>query len=162
MSGPRHTAHEQPFEVVIRYPHHPRAGECVVAYRRVVHAGRIHFVIEQPDGCRVLLPAWMSESWAATLPTIEVPRLSLDALRELRGLVDAQVVSSSSSSKMIRTAGDGDAERPTATTRSIRAHNKRNSPPSARSHRSRGDRKSTQATDKRVQRRPRKGKGSGR
>jgi hypothetical protein len=26
--------------------------------RRVLHGARVHFAIEQPDGCRVLLPAW--------------------------------------------------------------------------------------------------------
>jgi hypothetical protein len=31
-------------------------------------------VIEQPDGCRVLLPAWMTESSAAILPMVAVPR----------------------------------------------------------------------------------------
>ena len=32
-------------------------------------------VIGQPDGCRLLLPAWMTESWATALPTVDVPRL---------------------------------------------------------------------------------------
>jgi hypothetical protein len=76
-------------------------------------------MIEQPDGCRVLLPAWMTESWAASLPTVEVPRLSMDSLRELRALVDAQVVSSAPSSETIRTAGDDDGTaRTMPTTRS--------------------------------------------
>jgi excisionase family DNA binding protein len=110
-------------------------------------------VIEQPDGCRVLLPARMTESFAATLPMVEGPRLALDSLRELRGTVDALVVSSSSSSKTIRTGGDGDGvKRATATTRSVVTHNKRNSAAAARSHSSRRDRKSTQAADKRMQR----------
>src|SRR3984893_11636571 len=89
-TGPRHTTQEHPFEVVIHYPHHPRAGECVVAFRRVIHGGRLHYAIEQTNGCRVLLPAWMTESGAAALPMVEVPRLSLASLRELRGLVETR------------------------------------------------------------------------
>jgi hypothetical protein len=91
-TGPRHTAQEQPFEVVIQYPHHPRASERVLVLRRVIHGARVHFVIEQPDGCRVLLPAWMTETYAAALPMVQVPRLSLVSLRELRSLIDAQRV----------------------------------------------------------------------
>ena len=61
--------------VVIHHLHHPRGGEWIVAYRRFVRRGRLHFVIEQPDGWRVLLPAWITKSSAVALPTVEVPRL---------------------------------------------------------------------------------------
>jgi hypothetical protein len=33
------------------------ADPGVTVLRRLIHAGYAHFVIEQPDGCRVLLPA---------------------------------------------------------------------------------------------------------
>src|SRR6266705_6440913 len=114
VTGPRHTTQEHPFEVVIHYPHHPRAGECVVALRRLIHGNRPHFVIEQPDGCCVLLPACMTESYAATLPMVAVPRLALAALRELRRLV--QLVSSLPFSETTRMGG-GDGETATARTR---------------------------------------------
>jgi hypothetical protein len=39
-SGTRHTTQEHSFEVVIQYPHHPRAGERVTVLRRVVY-GRV-------------------------------------------------------------------------------------------------------------------------
>jgi hypothetical protein len=57
----------------------------------------------------------MTESWAATLPMVAVPRLPLAALRELRGLVDAQLVSSLPSSETTRMGG-GDGETATART----------------------------------------------
>ena len=159
----RHTTQEHPFEVVIHYPHHPRAGECVVAFRRVVHGGRLHFVIEQPNGCRVLLPAWMTESCAAALPMVEAPRLSLASLRELRGLVDAQRVSSLPLSRTTRSSGgDDETARTRATTRSTQACYDRNSAGAARSDDARGAHRSAQASDQRMQRRPRKGEGSGR
>ena len=157
-SGLRHTAHEQPFEVVIRYPHHPRAGECVIAYRRVVHADQLHYVIEDPDGCRLLLPAWMSETFAADMPTVEAPRLRPDALRALRSLVDALVVSSLLSSEANRTGERDEAVRTSSTTRPTRYRNKHDPAPPPRSHNARRDRGSSQAVAHRVQRRPGKGK----
>ena len=71
-------------DVLIQYPHHPRAGERVAVVRRLQHGGRSHFVIEQPDGTRALLPAWMTEPWAAQLPVVKLPRLTLEALFTLR------------------------------------------------------------------------------
>src|SRR6266853_4498159 len=160
---PRHTTQEHPFEVVVHYPHHPRAGESVLAYRRLTHGGGLHFVIEQPDGCRVLLPAWMTEIGAAALPIVEVPRLSLDSLRELRCLIKAQRVSSSPSSGTTRKGGGDDGPaRAMATTRSAGARNKRDSAAAARSDDAHGDHKSAQAAAQRIQRRPRKGEGGGR
>ena len=162
-TGLRHTAQEHLFEVVVQYPHHPRAGERVMVLRRVLHGARVHFVIEQPDGCRVLLPAWMTETSAAAMPMVEVPRLSLDALRELRGLIDAQRVSSSPSSETTRTGGGDDGTTCTmATTRSPGARDKRNPTPATRSDDSLGGRRSAQASSQRMQRRPRKGERGGR
>jgi hypothetical protein len=57
-SKQRHTAQEQPFDVLIQYPEHPRVGERVAVVRQLQHAGSFHFVIEQPDGTRALLPAY--------------------------------------------------------------------------------------------------------
>jgi len=53
--------------VLIQYPEHPCVGERGAVVRRLQHAGSFHFVIEQPDGTRALLPAWMTEPWAAQL-----------------------------------------------------------------------------------------------
>src|SRR5262252_9390556 len=103
--GPRHTTQEHPFEIVIHYPHHPRAGERVLAFRRVVHGDRLHFSTEQTNGCRVLVPAWMTENGAAALPMVEVPRLPLASLRELRSLVDAQRISSLPLTRTTRSVG---------------------------------------------------------
>ncbi len=156
----RHTTQEHPFEVVIHYPHHPRAGECVVAFRRVVHGGRLHFAIEQTNGCRVLVPAWMTESGAAALPMVKAPRLSLASLRELRGIVDAQRVSSLPSPRTTRPGGgDGGTAHTIATTRSTRSRFDCNSATAARSNDAHGAHRSTQASDQRMQRHRRKSEG---
>ena len=60
-SSPRDTAQEQPFDVLIHYRFHPRAGERVGVVRRLQFRGSTHFVIDQPDGTRGLLPAWMAD-----------------------------------------------------------------------------------------------------
>jgi hypothetical protein len=41
------------------------------------YGGSSHLVIEQSDGTRALLPAWMTEPWAAQLAIVERPRLPL-------------------------------------------------------------------------------------
>ena len=64
-SNPRHTAQQQPLEVIVRYPHHPHTGERLTVVRRLLYAGAAHFVVELPDGDRLLLPAWMTETGAA-------------------------------------------------------------------------------------------------
>jgi hypothetical protein len=73
---------------MIHYPHHPQAGEHVIVVREVHHAGRLHFVIDSPDGTRGLLPEWMTELSSANLPHVEAPVLSLAALLDLRATID--------------------------------------------------------------------------
>ena len=51
-SNPRHTAQQQPFEVIVRYPHHPHAGERLTVVRRLLHADDAHFVVELPNGAQ--------------------------------------------------------------------------------------------------------------
>ncbi|MBV8890821.1 MAG: hypothetical protein JO266_02405 [Acidobacteria bacterium] len=73
LSRARDTAQEHPFDVLILYPHHPRAGERVVVVRVLQYGGSAHFVIDQPDGRRALLPVWMTEPWAAQLAIVKTP-----------------------------------------------------------------------------------------
>ena len=119
-SSPRDTAQEQPFDVLIHYRYHPRAGERVSVVRRLRHGGSTHFVVDQPDGTRGLLPAWMTEAWAAQLATMDLPRLTLPALRALRGVINSAPLSLSSSPTMREGCDDGPASQ-SPTVRSARA-----------------------------------------
>ena len=74
-----------------------------------------YYVIEQPDGTLVHLPAWMTRSEAAELPDHSPPRLALTALHDLRRLLD-QVVSSSASQSL---RGDNHAQGSTVATGSV-------------------------------------------
>lgn len=85
----------------------------------------------------------MTESSAATLPLVKVPRLSLEALRELRCFVDAQGLSSLSSGPS-RTIG-GDDGTTMATTRSDGPRSRSNSAPAVRSDSLFGSHQPTQA-----------------
>jgi hypothetical protein len=104
----RHTAQQQPLEVIVQYPHHPHAGERFTVVRPLLYAGDAHFVVELPAGGRLLLPAWMTETSAATPPMVVVPRLSFACLLELRLLIDQHGVSLSPSLKTIRNDGGDD------------------------------------------------------
>ena len=120
-----HTTHEQPSEVVVRYPHHPFAGQRITVTRCVTHAGQAHYSIQAPDKHPALLPAWMTESFAATLPIVEVPHLPLEALRALCGLIEAQCLPPSSG--MIRV--DGGNSGPASTMATTRSSDARGSAP---------------------------------
>ena len=76
--------------------------------RHLVYAGVAHFVVELPDGGRLLLPTWMTEAGAAAPPMVATPQLSLTCLRELRRLVDLQDVSLSPANEAIRNDGGDD------------------------------------------------------
>jgi len=79
--------------------------------RRLQHGGSTHFVVDQPDGTRGLLPAWMAEPWSAQIATIELPRLPLGALRTLRSVIDSALVSLSSSATIKEKCDDGPVSR---------------------------------------------------
>src|SRR5271165_5189629 len=117
----RHTAQEQPFEVLIQYSLQPRAGERVAVVRRLQHGGSSHFVIEQPDGMRALLPAWMTEPWAAQIAVVKMPRLTLEALFTLRKTIDGALLSLSPATPMKDECDDRPTSEP-PTARSARAY----------------------------------------
>ena len=80
-----------------------------------------YYLLEQSDGSRAFLPAWMFEPRAAELTTVQQPRLSVRALTDLRRIVDHFL-----SSRALRprtptsTGGVDEASEPT-TARSVSA-----------------------------------------
>ena len=146
-SSSRHTTQKQHFEVVVRYPHHPLAGKRIRVIRCLQYADLPHFVIKGPDTCRALLPAWMTDIYAAELPLMKVPRLSIDVLRTFRCLIDAQC--SSSSTVPILSDGGGDDEA-MASTAATRATDNGAKPKSAKAATSRGSRRDRESARPRV------------
>ena len=84
-----HTAHRQSFEVTIHYPYHPRAGERIQVLRQRRDSGDLYYLIEQPDGTRAQLPAWMTEPRWAKVALVVDPHFKLTTLRTLRKLLDS-------------------------------------------------------------------------
>jgi len=149
----RYTAQKQPIEIIIRYPHHPRAGERIPVLRRTTYADGVHFVVERPDGFRSAIPGWMTEPWAATLPEVNIPRLSLPALEDLCRIVEISHVLPFPSSKTNQNGEDDGTASSTPATRSVDVNGR--SPPATRHGQSRGDHPSAQTTSQRIRHRPR-------
>lgn len=96
-SSQRDTAQDQQFEVQVHYhPHHPRVGERVAVVRSGQHGGHRHLTVDFPDDTRGLLPAWMTEPGAASFPLVDLPKLPITTLRDLRVLIDSRPLSSAS------------------------------------------------------------------
>ena len=148
LSSSRHTAHEQPFKVVVRYPHHPLAGQRIAVIRCLKFAHVPHFVIQGPDGCRALLPVWMTEHCAASLSLVEPPRLSIDALQALCRLINAQASSLSSAMSLKGGGSDGELSATAAATRSTDTRAKKATKPVSSSR----SKKSAQTTRHRLRR----------
>ena len=87
----RDNAPDQPTEVVIHYPYHPRAGRCLRVFGRKREMNGDYVIVDQLDGTRALLPIWMTLPEAASLLLVELPRLPLESLRGLRAMVDGQL-----------------------------------------------------------------------
>jgi len=136
----------------VRYPHHPLAGMRISVIRRLICADRPHFVVEAPDNGRLLLPAWMTETGAGVLPTVAVPRLSIDALLALRRLIDAQP--STARSQTIRACkGDDEAiSTGAAATQSARACETPNAGQTTRLDGPQRNNKSVQSSSRRMRR----------
>ena len=110
----RHNAGCPAFEVLIRYPFHPRAGQIVQVEHRKRFAGEDHLVVVQPDGTLALIPAWMSEDIARSATLTASPRLAVERLIELRARIDA-LIASRGGAWPPRDGGDHATETPLAT-----------------------------------------------
>src|SRR6516164_7512550 len=79
----------------------PDGGDRVFQHQRVVgepeHGGSRHLIIRKPsDGAKCLLPEWMPSPAAGVIRIVSCPRLSVNRLVELRGLIDRLMASSPS------------------------------------------------------------------
>jgi hypothetical protein len=77
----------------VNYPYHPRFGEeiQIVGFRR--HRGERCCVIAKHDGHRELIPEWMTNSHSAEISIVSLPRLDVHALRNLRRLINCEILS---------------------------------------------------------------------
>ena len=92
-----HTARFRSDEVTVHYRFHPLAGIPVRFYRRHRFPEQTILIVERPDGSIVHVPEWMTLPAAAEIALEDRPRLSLQALSELRASIEALVVALSAS-----------------------------------------------------------------
>jgi hypothetical protein len=119
-----------------------------MAIRRRKYANLSHLVIDGPDTHRALLPAWMADPYAATLPIVDVPRLSIDPLWALCRLIDSLRSLLSAANQL--GGGDREAKPTDASTRSAVHQGERKPVKVYRSGIVRGNSKSAQTSYGRV------------
>ena len=92
------------------YPWHPLHGERVRVYGRQGRAGRQILYIEVRPGLSREIPPWMCDAGACAAISIGGARVAIDALTELRTILDSCSVSGSgggSSTPLNREGGFG-------------------------------------------------------
>lgn len=73
--------------VTVYYPWHPHVGLTLRVLRQQKYGIRVCFVCEGPSGTSCSLPSWMCDPECSSF-TLGAPRISVDALLELRHLLD--------------------------------------------------------------------------
>lgn len=90
----------------IEYRYHPLFGREVQVVRRYPREGADGVLIALPDGSHCVIPGWMLQAaTCACLVDAPTPRISIDALLDLRSVLDSQSTPADSA------ADDGDASR---------------------------------------------------
>jgi hypothetical protein len=90
--------------VTVHYRFHPRHGEQMLVIRQHSYRGEAAYIVEQRDGTLTHLPIWMADPESAKLDIVPQPHPSLEALLELRRIIDGAVSSPSSDAQ---SGGDG-------------------------------------------------------
>ena len=87
---PPHTTHD-PHSTKICYRFHPFYGVEVEVIRFLRKSESVILIVKLPGGSQIALPEWMMIPQVCDRLTIgEQPRISIDALIDLRRLIDAQ------------------------------------------------------------------------
>src|SRR5207248_11069958 len=75
------------------YPFHPLFGRPAIVVADQLHNGTRHLTLRSGDGPSFLIPAWMVDPAAASVKIVDVPRLSVARLLDLRAFLDSGVAS---------------------------------------------------------------------
>jgi hypothetical protein len=79
----------------ICYRHHPCYGVEVEVVRHLRRIGSAILIVRLPDGLQLAVPEWMLSQQVCRHLTDEIePRIAIDALEELRRLIDSQKLTS--------------------------------------------------------------------
>lgn len=135
-----HTAHYYPCEITVHYRFHPRHGQKLTVDKRQEYRGEAVYFIRLPEGPLAHLPVWMTEPAAADFNIVTDPRLSLEALMELRRLVYSAL---SSVSPVVQSGENGERCEAAA----VEPAGMQDIPSTAQRSRSRGTRPTGAVTD---------------
>ena len=78
-------------EVEVAYPFHPLCRRPAVVVADQFHNGSRHLTLRVGDGSSCLVPAWMIDPAAASVKIVDVPRLPVACLLDLRALLDSRL-----------------------------------------------------------------------
>ena len=84
-----HNARSLGREVEVAYPFHPLFGRLGIVVADQLHNGSRHLTLRVGEEPSFLVPAWMVDPEAASVKIVEVPRLSIPRLLDLRGFLDS-------------------------------------------------------------------------
>jgi hypothetical protein len=79
--------------VEVGYAFHPLFGRPAIVVADQLHNGNRHLTPRSGDGPSFLVPAWMVDPAAASFKIVDVPRLSVARLLDLRAFLDSGVAS---------------------------------------------------------------------
>jgi hypothetical protein len=88
-----HDARSLGREVVVYYPFHPLFGRSAVVVADQLHNGVRHLTLSADAESSFLVPAWMIEPDAASIKIVDLPRLSVVRLLELKAFLDSGLTS---------------------------------------------------------------------
>ena len=92
-TDPPHNAHQNAILTTVSYPYHPRFGKEIRITGIRKHRGERCCVIAKRDGRRELIPEWMTKAHCAEISIVLLPRIDLRALRNLRRLINCEILS---------------------------------------------------------------------
>ena len=73
----------------VAYPFHPLFGRPAIVVADQLHNGGRHLTLRVDDEPSFLVPAWMVDPEAASIKIVDVPRLSVVRLLDLRAFLDS-------------------------------------------------------------------------
>jgi hypothetical protein len=114
-------------EVEVTYRFHPLCGSVGLVVCDQLHNGVRHFTLRTAGETTSLVPAWMTGEAGRSFQIVELPRLPVGRLLEMRTLADTLLASCTGDSKP--SAGGDHGETDTHTTRPIRASASTNADP---------------------------------
>ena len=88
-SDAAHNARNLGREIEVAYPFHPLFRRPAIVVADQLHNGSQHLTLRVGDEPSFLVPAWMADPEVASVEIVEVPRLSIARLLDLRVLLDS-------------------------------------------------------------------------